>query len=47
MRGILLVDVHVLMGWWRLSCSLTISPWHVTSRHRTHKTCSSSRLYVS
>ena len=26
MRGILLVDVHVLMGWWRFSCSLTISP---------------------
>lgn len=26
MRGILLVDVHVLSGWWRLSCSLTISP---------------------
>lgn len=26
MRGILLVDVHVLKGWWRFSCSLTISP---------------------
>lgn len=25
-RGILLVDVHVLSGWWRFSCSLTISP---------------------
>lgn len=33
MCGILLVDVHVLMGWWRFSCSLTISPWHVTSGH--------------
>lgn len=33
MRGILLVDVHVLRGWWRFSCSLTISPWHVNSGH--------------
>lgn len=31
MRGILLVDVHVLKAWWRFSCSLTISPWHVSS----------------
>ena len=31
MRGILLVDVHVLMAWWRFRCSLTISPWHVSS----------------
>lgn len=31
MRGILLVDVHVLSGWCRFSCSLTISPWHETS----------------
>lgn len=29
MRGILLVDVHVLKGWCRFSCSLTISPWQV------------------
>lgn len=34
MRGILLVDVHVLSGWWRFSCSLTISPWHVSSGRR-------------
>lgn len=33
MRGILLVDVHVLSGWCRFSCSLTISPWHVNSGH--------------
>lgn len=33
MRGILPVDVHVLNGWWRFSCSLTISPWHVSSGH--------------
>lgn len=33
MRGILLVDVHVRIVWWRFSCSLTISPWHVSSGH--------------
>lgn len=32
-RGILLVDVHVRIDWWRFSCSLTISPWHVSSGH--------------
>lgn len=37
MRGILLVDVHVLNGWCRFSCSLTISPWHVNSGKRNKK----------
>lgn len=36
-RGILLVDVHVLSGWWRFSCSLTISPWHVNSGHEMRR----------
>ncbi|MEQ2255070.1 hypothetical protein ILYODFUR_009959 [Ilyodon furcidens] len=31
MRGILLVDVHVLMAWWRFSCSLNISPLQLSS----------------
>ncbi len=37
MRGILLVDVHVLIGWWRFSCSLTISPWHVSAGYSWRK----------
>lgn len=33
-RGTLLVDVHVFWPMWRLSCSRTISPWHVSSGRR-------------
>lgn len=31
MRGTLLVEVQVLKAWWRFSCSLSISPWQLSS----------------
>lgn len=45
MRGILLVDVHVLSGWWRFSCSLTISPWHVSSGRRWGRGTHTQNIY--